>query len=207
MSQSRHSSLSLRTQLNGLTSELNRCDPTDAFAAGRIAQQLGSVRNQLEKENLNELVPICSLAVRLADVLNRDGEITPVEARNILEETIKEICGALGFEPEEVASIATAATTPTPKAAFPQPAAALGETAQRASLKLVSNRKLGELMVQMSMLTPAQIEQALSHQRMTGCRFGEALVQMRLMPKEAVESALRVQGARKPQKDDWGGGR
>jgi hypothetical protein len=69
--------------------------------------------------------------------------------------------------------------------------------AGQTQLRMVSNRKLGELLVQMSLLTPTQVEQALAHQRMTGCRLGEALIQLKLLPKNTVESALRMQGSRR----------
>ena len=71
-------------------------------------------------------------------------------------------------------------------------------------LQLASAKKLGELMVQLSMLTPAQVEAALAEQRISGCRFGEALIQLRMLPREAVENAIRAQRSRAGwAQDNW----
>ena len=60
-------------------------------------------------------------------------------------------------------------------------------------LALRDGQRLGELLVSMTMLTPAQVEEAVLVQRATGQRLGEALLQMRLLTPDMLESALRVQ--------------
>lgn len=199
MSQARHTSLSLRTQLTGLDGALRACDPTDYFATARLVQQLDALRTQMEKEQVPELLPACSMALRIAEVVNRDGQVGPKQAMSLIDGVLAQLCQALSVE-RAPAPAEAAAAEPT------QPALPAGaeKTAVR-QLKTISNRKLGEIMMQLSLLTPAQVEQALAHQRMTGCRLGEALIQMRVLSREAVESALRVQGVRRADRDDpWG---
>jgi hypothetical protein len=106
---------------------------------------------------------------------------------------------SLGIDLPATAQLPAAGTTSDAK---PERAPAAAPTpvptgAGQTQLRMVSNRKLGELLVQMSLLTPTQVEQALAHQRMTGCRLGEALIQLKLLPKNTVESALRMQGSRR----------
>ncbi|MCC7014639.1 MAG: hypothetical protein IT454_18910 [Planctomycetes bacterium] len=212
MAQSRHTSLSLRTQLSGLAGAVNSSDPSDFFSVARVVQQLSLVRGLIEKEQVTELVPLCTAAQRLAELLNQDGQIGATDARAVIDQIVVGMCEQLGIErqapaPSAAPEVGAQAPVAKPEVGAKEPPPALGKTATGPSLKLVSNRKLGDLMVQLSMLTPTQVEQALGHQRMTGCRFGEALVQMRILPKDAVESALRIQSARKAQGDGWGAGR
>lgn len=203
MSNLNHTSLSLRTQLSGVVASLASCDPADYFATSRLVQQITVLRGQLEREQRSGLLPLCSLALRTAEALNKDGKLGPQQTLDAIDGMLEQLCGSLGIEPST-----EAAAVPAPAPEAPVPAkVVLGRTSSTPALKLVSSRKLGDLMVQLAMLNPSQVEQALNHQRMTGCRFGEALIQLRLLTKEAVESAVRMQNARRPSRDDWNGGR
>jgi hypothetical protein len=74
-------------------------------------------------------------------------------------------------------------------------------------LALRDGQRLGELLVNMTMLTPEQVEEAVKVQRATGQRLGEALLQMRLLTPDMLESALRVQKTKRASgartQDDW----
>ena len=202
MSQPRHTSLSLRTQLNGLIESLPACDPSDYYSTSRLVQQIGSLRTHLERDQVGELIPACALAFKLAEVLNKDGQLGPKQTLEAIDDVLSLVCESLGIERAKAAALPTPAAesaNPAPPQPAPKPAT---NAAPKSALKLLSNKKLGEMLIQMSLLTPAQVEQALAHQRVTGCRFGEALVQMRILPRETVESALRMQGARRAMNDN-----
>ncbi len=207
----RHTSLSLRTQLSAVAESLEACDAADPYALQRLGQQIVRLRTLMERDQSAEVVPACTLALRVTELLQQSQPIGAKPALEILTGLLGVICGVLGVDgvvdiPGEKAGAATGtASAVAEKAPAKEPPVArvLARTTKAPSLKLVSSRKLGEMLVQMSLLTPAQVEQALNHQRMSGCRFGEALVQMRILSKEAVESALRMQDARKGPNGPW----
>lgn len=190
MTQPKHTTLSLRTQLVSIAGGLRGTDARDYFANDRSAQQLGALKAQLERDGFKDVAQHAAVALRIAEMLQQGVEIKAEQALELQRAIIEAIATSLSVElPAGAAPAATDGSAPA--AAKPEP---LHRTQ---SLRMVSNRKLGEILVQMSLLTSTQVEQALAHQRMTGCRLGDALIQLRLLPKATVESALRVQGARR----------
>ena len=51
-------------------------------------------------------------------------------------------------------------------------------------------KRLGEILLQMGLVTPEKIEEALTHARRTGSRLGEALVDLNMVTEESVSRAL-----------------
>ena len=51
-------------------------------------------------------------------------------------------------------------------------------------------KRLGEILLQMGLVTPEKIEEALTHARRTGSRLGEALVDLNMVNEESVSRAL-----------------
>jgi len=51
-------------------------------------------------------------------------------------------------------------------------------------------KRLGEILLQMGLVTPEKIEEALTHARRTGGRLGEALVDLKMVSEEQVTRAL-----------------
>lgn len=199
MTQSRHTPLGLRTQLVALANGISSSDAKDYFANERTANQIGSLKVQLERDGFKDVAQQSAVALRIAEILQREEQIGPEKARELLTMLVQAMATSLGIDLPAGAQPAAAAQGSEAK---PERAAAAAPTpvptgAGQTQLRMVSNRKLGELLVQMSLLTPTQVEQALAHQRMTGCRLGEALIQLRLLPKNTVESALRMQGSRR----------
>lgn len=190
MTNSRHTTLSVRTHMVSLMAALRGADARDYFSNDRTTHQIGVLKGQLEKDGLKDIAQHASVALRIAEILQGQESISREQALEIQRMIAEAIANSLSIDlsAHEEGSAPVQAKTE-----------ALHRTAQ---LKMVSNRKLGEILVQMSLLTTAQVEQALAHQRMTGCRLGEALVQMRVLPKATIESALRVQGARRQTGDD-----
>lgn len=188
MTQPRHTSLSLRTQVVSLHEGLATTDATDYFANERLSQQVASLKSQLERDGYTEAGVLGGVALRVAELIQSGREIGPEEAQELLRSISSGIASCVGVE----VKVAAAA----------QPESAAVAPPERPQLKMVTNRKLGEMLVQMSLLTPQQVEQALAHQRMTGCRLGEALIEMRVLPKMTVENVLRIQGTRRQTSND-----
>ncbi len=195
MTQSRHTPLSIRTQLVSIAGALSCAESHDYFANDRSAQHLGALKAQLDRDGFKDIARFAAVALQIAEMLQEGGEIRAEQALQLQRSLVEALANSLAVE------------LPPGAAAAPADAAAGGsakpESLNRTqSLRMVSNRKLGEILVQMSLLTSSQVEQALAHQRMTGCRLGDALIQLRLLPKTTVESALRVQGARRHDTGD-----
>ena len=51
-------------------------------------------------------------------------------------------------------------------------------------------KRLGEILLQMGLVTPEKIEEALTHARRTGGRLGEALVDLKMATEEQIARAL-----------------
>jgi len=198
MTQSRHTPLGLRTQLVALASGVATSDAKDYFANERTANQIGALKVQLERDGFKDVAQQSFVALRIAEILQHEEQIGPEKARELLALLVQAMATSLGIDlPVGAQQAAAAASSVKTERSSPATQVAVPTSAGQTELRMVSNRKLGELLVQMSLLTPSQVEQAVAHQRMTGCRLGEALVQLKLLPKNTVESALRMQGSRR----------
>lgn len=186
MSQSHHTSLSLRTQLVTLAKGMQAMDSKDPFSNERLSQQLDGLRAILERDGFKDIAPMASVAARMTELVHEHGELGPDQVHELVTTLVSAVASTLGVQLELKHATTPASQTPS----------------ERTQLRMVSSRKLGEILVQMSLLTPQQVEQALSHQRMTGCRLGEALIEMRILSKTAIEGALRVQGVRRASNND-----
>lgn len=180
-------SLSLRAHLESVTAALAKCDASDRNTFGEVHTRLNRLKGQLEREQVLDQVAPLSIAVKLASEILREGSVDANTARTLIEYVVSNACDRL--------DVLKPATTPS---------LASTNSGQTGGLKMLSSRKLGEIMVQLAMLDSVQIEKALTHQRAKGCRFGDALIELGLVSKDAVQTALRVQSMGKDQKrDPW----
>ncbi len=67
---------------------------------------------------------------------------------------------------------------------------ALGRSSGHKENQLEPRKRLGEILLQMGLVTPEKIEDALTHARRTGSRLGEALVELNMLSEEQVTRAL-----------------
>jgi hypothetical protein len=193
MSPVQHISLSLRSLLQGIAGALPAYDPKNAGSSYHLNEQLKRLSLQLERDHLHAHVPISQVAVRLVEHLSAKGEVSAGDAVAMIEWIVAQLCSSLEVSvPRTARELETAPAEPK---------------APGQRLQMVSAKKLGEIMIQLSMLTPSQVERALVHQKATGCRLGEALVELQLVPREAVQTALRIQQVRRGDGGDvWGPG-
>jgi len=188
MTQPRHTSLTLRTQVVSFVEGLDASDAKDTFASDRFVNQLSTLKAQLDKDGFHEAGVLGAVATRIAEILSHGEGIEGEHAHELLRMLALGIAASVGVEVDRPKPAKSAETSDA--------------AAERPALRMVSSRKLGEILVQMSLLTPQQVEQALAHQRMTGCRLGEALIEMRIVPKTTIDNVLRVQGSRKQSYGD-----
>jgi hypothetical protein len=172
--------------VDGLSGAVPVCDPQNAAQTALVTRQLRELRSQLVEGGANgkgsDLGPLLDVAISLIEHVARQGLVGPRETMVLLEDILIHVRGSLGIPP------------PAPAAPAAPPPADDGTRA--AGLQLIDGRRIGEILVTLSMLTQADVEKALKVQKVTGRRLGEALVQMRLLTPDMVEAALRIQRVR-----------
>jgi len=185
-----HISLPLAKLLDRLSNSLSTCDPENSEAMTRITHDLGELRAGLEHEHTEHLSDIAGLALRLVDDLANHGLVGPRETLEVVEQAIDAVRSRLGLAAHD------SATAKVPGKGTPQ----------STHLALLDGKRIGELLVTLSMLSPEDVERALTLQKQTGMLLGEALVELKILNRGAVESALRLQSARRRrnlQDDPW----
>jgi len=180
----------LQPLLDDLSVSLRGCDPLNTSETAQVMRHLSSLAVRLERESKSELLPLCRMALALMEHVSRHGIIGPDEAIELVAQAVREIQRSTHrpegnrFDVEKLSANV--------------------KDHSETGLQLIDGRKLGEILVTLSMLKPEQVEKVLRQQHQTGKRFGEALIEMGLLPKEAVEAALRIQRLRKSKrKDPW----
>jgi len=169
--------------VEGLSGAVPGCDPQNAAHTAQLTRQLRELRTQLAEGSANgksgDLGPLLNVAISLIEHVARQGLVGPRETMVLLEDILVHVRTSLGIP-------------------LPAPAAAEApdDGLRAAGLQLIDGRRIGEILVTLSMLSEADVEKALKVQKVTGRRLGEALVQMRLLTPDMVEAALRIQRVR-----------
>jgi hypothetical protein len=175
------------------------CNPLDTTDLCQILREVGSLRGNLRADHAEVEDYLCSLAERLVELIERHGHIGGRQALSLVVEIVTQVAASMSSELQAAASDAAAAAgaaqgagTSAPSNA---PAAPLTPSLQstRVGLRLMDQRKLGEILVSLSMLTQEQVERTLKHQKSNGKRFGESLVELGYINKAALEATLRMQ--------------
>jgi hypothetical protein len=162
-------------------------DPLNSSDLAHIARQLEDLRISLRGEGAELEDSLCGLAERILEVLGRHGHIGGRQALDLILEIIEQIRTAVGGDPGEDPGDLV---DPMEE----DPVDLLGRTSL--GLRLMDQRRLGEILISLSMLNQEQVERALRHQRISGRRFGETLVDLGYLSEAAVDSALRIQSRR-----------
>jgi hypothetical protein len=191
MSHSPKRKTEIRRSIELLTQVTQRDNLHDHAAMIEAQRQFQTLRDEMSQSEQPALVLLASLGEQLSGHMYRDALMTVDELRKMVREIAEHIGKEVVFRDE--------------------PKAPMGKTSLKLSLgdvrlALKDGKRLGELLVKMTMLTPEQVEEAVKVQRSTGQRLGEALLQMRFLTPDMLESALRVQKTKREQagkKDHW----
>lgn len=194
----------LREHVLGVVTALSTYDTGDSAAFTDLHRRLESLAAEAEGAGLDELAPLCRIALRTTELLRRDDRKDSDLGLELIESMVRHVSKSIeGTRAEQERRELSkerfnerVGNDVGPHCAMPHNKVVLSNKSASRGLQLASAKKLGELMVQLSMLTPAQVEAALAEQRVSGCRFGEALIQLRILPREAVENAIRAQRSR-----------
>jgi hypothetical protein len=180
------------------------CNPMDTSDLCQVLREVGALRGNLRADHAEVEDYLCSLAERLVEMIERHGHISGRQALSMVVEIVTQVAGSMSSELQAAASDAAAAAAGKPSASSDAGAESGAESdgmsmmqSTRVGLRLMDQRKLGEILVSLSMLNPEQLERTLKHQKSSGKRFGESLVELGYINKAALEATLRMQRKQK----------
>lgn len=179
------------------------CNPLDTTDLCQILREVGALRGNLREDHAEVEDYLCGLAERLVELIERHGHIAGRQALSIVVDILAQVAASMSSELQAAASDAAAASQvggPAAKGAAAGEAQGLSPRAlqdTRVGLRLMDQRKLGEILVSLSMLSQDQVERTLKHQKSNGKRFGESLVELGYINKAALEATLRMQRKQK----------
>jgi len=174
------------------------CNPLETTDLCQVLREVGALRGNLRADEAEVEDYLCSVAERMVELIERHGHIGGRQALSLVVEILTHIASSMGAELQAAAS---QASTQLESDGGRAPAGAADEppslATTRVGLRLMDQRKLGEILVSLSMLTPDQVETAVRHQKSSGKRFGESLVELGYIKKAALDAALRMQSKQK----------
>jgi len=152
-----------------------------AFEAGQRGKLFDSrdsvvqLSRELESGGWGDSVKLCDVTARLLGRVLRQGALDERAALSVVRELLALLEGQVARDPAEV------------------PGKFVTDGAGGV-FKVVNESRLGELLVRMGKLHPAQVQQALVLQRVSkDKRFGEVLIAMNAIDQRTLEEALEAQ--------------
>ena len=194
------------SQAKDLMQAIPACNPLDTSDLGQLLRQIGQLRGSLREDTAEVEDYLCGLAERLVAMIERHGHISGRQALTLVVEVVGQVVEALSIHASD--AVGTDGRTGAHHGSAAKTGQGVQNTATPPStlgLRLMDHRKIGEILVSLSMLTQDQVERALKHQKANGKRLGETLVELNYITKSAIESALRIQRKNQGSKmgDPW----
>lgn len=173
------------TRVQDLVRNLPACNPDNATEVHGLRTDLEALRRELRIDGARVEDGLCAFAGRMLEVIEQHGKIDGRETLALVREILGSVSEALSaYAPTQ---------TPRRNEEITLQASAPADEDSSLGLSLMDQRKLGEILVSLSMLTPDELDEALKRQRALGKRFGETLVELGLLSKSSIECALRMQ--------------
>ena len=153
----------------------------DAFVRGQRNKLFDSrdalvkVSQEVQAGGWAETVPLCDVTAKLLGRVLREGGLDERAALEVVRELLGVIEGQVAIDPSA------------------KPGQFVTDSAGGV-FKVVNESRLGEVLVKMGKLHPAQVQQALVLQRVSkDKRFGEVLIAMNAIDQRTLEEALSAQ--------------
>lgn len=185
----KHVSPRLAQLLERLAHAVPTCKPEDPQGMSALARDFEELQQALEREQGHALAGLAGVGACLVERLAADGLVGPLETMEVIGQALESVRQVLGLKEQ------------------PQDTPAIAPAQRRAPLALVDGRRIGELLVTLSMLKPSDVERALALQQQTGSLLGEALVELGIVGRSSVDAALRLQSSRRRRErageDPW----
>jgi hypothetical protein len=190
----------MHPEVRRLAADIESSDSTDPRTQAALHERIQRLRSLLDRPRGSEHAAYLDCAAELLQYLVQMGRMGPGQVLRIAASLVRKVEG--GFEAAPARPSGPAGKTgfvgpvdrvgpgdSVPLSALPGP----GSPGAHGELASVEERLLGEVMLQLGMVTKRQLEQALVHQRATDQRIGEALVSLGAVTWDQVEQAVAVQ--------------
>ena len=169
--------------LERLNAEISGADPHDRQAQTVIFERIVQLRNEMERAHASDLAAYLDSAACLTDYLVQIGGMTPEDVKGIVSRLVRKVTEA--FDNPSQASDSLSAQPGVPELS--------PEQVQEMIDTQVDQDLLGEIMVQMHLVTRKNLDRALVTQRATDMRIGEALVSIQACTWDQVNQGMAAQ--------------
>lgn len=169
--------------LERLNAEIASADPNDSQAQTVIFERIVQLRNEMSRAHATDLAAYLDSAACLTDYLVQIGGMTPEDVKLIVSRLVRRVSDA--FENPSQDPVENADQTSVPELS--------PEQVQSMIDSKVDQDLLGEIMVQMHLVTRKSLERALVTQRATDMRIGEALVSIGACTWDQVNQGMSAQ--------------
>jgi len=171
-------------QISKLAQRVEACRLDDLTEHAAIRDELVELRDVLLKASSTELAGCMEAAATLTRHLPQVGERAGEEVKHI-------VCRLVSLVQESLPTARSAGRDLAPAERYRK---LKPSTSEGSDLRLINDMLLGEVLVQLGVLSTEKVDAAIKTQQVTGMRFGEALVQLGAASWEDVDNALRLQG-------------
>jgi hypothetical protein len=184
-------------ELERLAADIESSSPGDPKAQRALHERILQLHAQLERAHAGDVSGYLDSAAEMVQYLVHMGRMGPDQVLRIAADMVRRVGDLLGRGGAPGEGHAPLALAPKgPQAPLPVAEAHLRGGAGAVEHGVgapADERLLGEIMVQLGMVTKKQLEQALVRQRATDQRIGEALVGLGAAAWGQVEEAMAVQ--------------
>jgi hypothetical protein len=182
-------------ELKLLAADIESSSPTDPKAQQALHGRIVRLQAQLERAQAEDLAGYLDSAAEIVQYLVHMGRLGPDQVLRIAADMVRRVGDLLDRGPSGEGHAPLALASKGPEAPLPgaEPRLRRGPAPAEHGAAPAEERLLGEIMVQLGMVTKKQLEQALVRQRATDRRIGEALVGLGAATWGQVEEAMAVQ--------------
>ena len=169
--------------LERLNDEIASADPHDSQAQTVIFERIVQLRNEMDRAHAADLAAYLDSAACLTSYLVQIGGMTPEDVKLIVTRLVKKVTEAFDHPGQDSGAVSCQTEVPD---LSPEEVQAMIDSQ-------VDQDLLGEIMVQMHLVTRKNLDRALVTQRATDMRIGEALVSIGACTWEQVNQGIAAQ--------------
>lgn len=209
------------TELLSLADRIQRADPRDATTSAQIQERLTALQMEFERSHADDLAAYLDTCGHLVRLIGNKPTLEASDVLEFVGRVVGAVAGELGVStPSERPAAPEPLRAPTAaedslygeleaaepiredSAALPeleaetpssQPWRLMSRGFDEARLRTSTEKLLGEIFLQLGMVSNEQLEEGLERQRASGYRIGESLVDLGHMTWDQVTRAREVQ--------------
>ncbi len=179
-------------QISKLTERIQSCDLKDLHEHAAIRDELVELRDVLLRIASTDLAGCVDAAITLTRHLPQVSGEAGGEVKQIVCRLVRMVGDSLpGQDHPTTTPERKDGTTPAMRMRKLQPRQEPEDAG--GGLRLINDMLLGEILIQLGVLSPEKVDAAVKTQKATSMRFGEALVHLGAASWKDVENGLRLQ--------------